>query len=266
MQPKSVNHQKRAARTVLADLFSFSIIHAVIAASRAVVIAATTGLLNNDRVGVAVDEVVVSVDGELSNLAFSNLILPFVCVAHSNSLNILRSIEVPLRGSPSMKKGMWISLLLVVLALIAVSWSIRDHVVQPSEVGFSLVSLKGNTLLISDADVLSYNWTSQEIALTDGASERLLQIGEDLYSFTDGFVIKIDGEELYQGVFRSPIMSAIPEPPKISIMFPSVLFPSDFENNHAVRMFFPGFQPPKDQPEKNFRLSEYFEGVNRLTR
>lgn len=165
-----------------------------------------------------------------------------------------------------MKKRMWTSLVLIVLALIAVSWFFRNYLVQPSEAGFSLVSLKDNTLLISDADVVSYNWTSQEIALSDGASQRLMQMGEDLYSFTDGFVIRIDGDEIYRGVFRSPIMSAIPEPPKISIMFPSVLFPSDLQNNHAVRMFYPGFQPPEDQPEENSRLSKNFEGVNKLTR
>jgi hypothetical protein len=160
---------------------------------------------------------------------------------------------------------MWIILLLVVLAFIAVLWVFGSYVGQPSEAGFSLVSLKDNTLLISDVDVLSYNWTSQEIALTDGASQRLLHMGENLYSFTDGFVIKINGEEAYQGVFRSPIMSAIPEPPKISIMYPSILFPSEIVNNHAIRLFYPGFQPPNYQPEKNLKLSQYFEGVNKLT-
>ena len=64
-----------------------------------------------------------------------------------------------------MKKRMWISLLLVVLAFIAVLWVFRSYVGQPWVARFSLVSLKDNTLLISDADVLSYNWTSQEIPL-----------------------------------------------------------------------------------------------------
>jgi hypothetical protein len=164
-----------------------------------------------------------------------------------------------------MKKRKWINLLLVLLVLIAALWVFRNYVDQPSEVGFSLVSLKDNTVLISDTDVLSYNWTSQEIALTDGAAQRLNQMGNNLYSFTDGFVIRIKGEEVYQGVFRSPIMSAIPEPPKISIMFPSVLFPFESENNHAIRMFYPGFQPPTDQLEKNSKLSQYFEAVNKLT-
>jgi hypothetical protein len=163
-----------------------------------------------------------------------------------------------------MKKRMWTSLLLIVLASIAVLLVFRSYVGQPSEAGFSLI-IKDNTLLISDKDVLSYNWTSQEIALTDGVSQKLMTMGDSLYSFTDSFVIKIDGEEVYRGVFRSPIMSAIPEPPKISIMYPSMLFPSESVNNHAIRMFYPGFQPPNDQSENNSKLSQYFEGVNKLT-
>jgi hypothetical protein len=165
----------------------------------------------------------------------------------------------------SMKKRMWISLLLIVLVLIAALWIFRSYLSQPSEAGFNLISLKDNALLISDADVLSYNWTSQEMFLTDGASQRLNRLGDNLYSYTDGFVIKIDGKETYQGVFRSPTMSAIPEPPKISIMFPSMLFPADTTNNHAVRMFYPSFQPPADQPEKNSKLSQLFEEINKLT-
>ncbi len=164
-----------------------------------------------------------------------------------------------------MTRKIWIGLLLVVFVSVASVWFLGSHIVQPAEAGFRIISLENNTLLVTDADVLSYNWTSQEIALTNEASQRLIQIGQNLYSFSPGFVIKIDGEEVYRGVFRSPIMSAIPEPPKISIMFPSVLFPSENQNNHAIRMFYPGFQPPTDQPEKNSKLSQYFEEVNKLT-
>ena len=164
-----------------------------------------------------------------------------------------------------LKKKMWISLLLVVIALIATLWIFISYQLKPSQAGFTLVFLKENTLLISNEDILSYNWTSQEITLTDSASQRLIQMDQNLYSFTDGFVIKINGQELYQGVFRSPIMSAIPEPPRISIMFPSILFPSETENNNKIRMFYPGFQPPTDQSEQNSKLNQYFESVNKLT-
>jgi hypothetical protein len=184
---------------------------------------------------------------------------------HVRIIYILSEAYKNLGAGSVVKKRMWISLLLILLAsILALSVFIR-FVSQPSQTGFSLVSTKDNSLLLSDADVVSYNWTSQEVALTDAATQRLTQLGDALYSFSDEFVIKIGGEEIYRGVFRTASMSAIPEPPKISIMFPSVFFPSETENDQAMRMFFPFCQPPSDKPEQNLKLSQYFEGVNKLT-
>jgi len=163
-----------------------------------------------------------------------------------------------------MKRSIWIGLVLIVLGSISVVWFFREYVTPPSEAGFKIIYLENNDVLISDADILSYNWTSQEIAITDAASERLMGMGDSLYSFT-GFVIRIDGEEVYRGVFRSAFMSAIPGPPRISILFPSMLFPSQTENRNAIRMFYPSFEPPSDQPEENAKLSEYFEEANKLS-
>jgi hypothetical protein len=132
-----------------------------------------------------------------------------------------------------------------------------------SEPGFRIYSIEDNALLIPDADILSYNWTSQEMAITPEASERLTKIG-DLYSFTGGFVIKIDGEEIYRGIFREYTMSAIPAPPKISILFPSASFPFESVNYGAIRMFWPFFQPPGDQPVNNAKIFQYFEKINKL--
>ena len=163
------------------------------------------------------------------------------------------------------KRTFLIIFLLVVLVVVSVMLTFSNHVSKPSQPGFTIVFQKDNNPLLSDSDILSYNWTSQEILLTDEAFQRLTQQGMNLYSFTDGFVIKINGEEIYQGIFRSPIMSAIPAPPKISIMFPNVLFPSSTPDNHAIRMFYPSFQPPIDQQEKNSQLSQYFEQASKLT-
>ena len=133
---------------------------------------------------------------------------------------------------------------------------------ENSEAGFRIYSLQNNTLLISDADILSYNWTSQEMAITPEASERLTEIG-DLYGWT-GFVIKIDGEEIYRGILREYTMSAIPALPRISILFPSAFFPFESVNYGAIRMFFPSFQPPSDQPVNNAKILQYFEKTNKL--
>jgi hypothetical protein len=165
---------------------------------------------------------------------------------------------------PTMKRRTWISLLFVVVASISAIWFFRDYLLQPVEAGFRLYSLQNNALLISDADILSYNWTSQEIAITPEASARLTGLGDNLYSFSTGFVIKIDGEEIYRGVFRAPYMSAMPEPPRISILFPSVLFPSETENYRAVRMFYPTYLPTSGQSAENAKILSHFEKVNKL--
>lgn len=162
----------------------------------------------------------------------------------------------------TVKRRIWIGFLLVVLASISALCFFRSYMMQPSEAGFRIYSIENNALLISDADILSYNWTSQEMAITPEASERLTEMG-DFYSWT-GFVIEIDGEEIYCGIFRAHTMSAIPASPRISILFPSVLFPSQSINYGAIRMFFPFFQPPSDQPVNNAKILHYFEKTNKL--
>jgi hypothetical protein len=164
----------------------------------------------------------------------------------------------------AMKRRIWISILLVLVASISAIVFFRSYILQPVEAGFMLYSLQNNALLISDADILSYNWTSQEIAITVAASARLAGLGDNLYSFSTGFVIKIDEEEIYRGIFRAPYMSAIPEPPRISILFPSVLFPSETKNYGAVRMFYPTFQPINSDSTDNAKILSYFEKVNKL--
>ena len=161
-----------------------------------------------------------------------------------------------------MRREIWLGFFLVILLSLSALWLFRSYTIQPSESGFRIYSIANNTILISDADILLYNWTSQEMAITAEASRRLTEMG-DLYSWT-GFVIKIDGEEIYQGIFRASTMSAIPASPKISILFPSVLFPSQSENYRAIRMFFPFFQPPSDQPTNNAKILQYFEKIDKL--
>ena len=134
----------------------------------------------------------------------------------------------------------------------------------PAKEGFKLMFVENNALLISDNDIISYNLTSKEITITDAASKRLLDMGDNLYSLNQGFVIRIDGEEVYRGVFRTSFMSAIPAAPKISILFPSMLFPSETENDNAIRMFYPGFEAPNDQIGAYEKFVNHFEQANKL--
>lgn len=160
-------------------------------------------------------------------------------------------------------RRIWIGAVLIVVTLILAVGLFVGYMDPPSEEGFRLIFLDNNVLLISESDVMSYNLTSQEIVITEIASERLLGMEDELYSFT-GFLILIDGEEVYRGVFRSAVMSAIPGPPDICILFPSMLLQSEIENQNAIRMYYPGFEPPSDQPEANAKFSEYFREANKI--
>ena len=165
-----------------------------------------------------------------------------------------------------MKKSIWIGLVLIAVVLVSAMFFLGSYLMKPPvEDGFRIVSLENNALLVSDADIVSYNWTSQELSITDAASQRLLGLGDSLYSFSGGFIMRINGEEIVRGVFRAAYMSAIPAPPKISILFPSLLYPSDIENPKAMMLFYPSGKPPIDQPETNAKLSSYFEKANKLT-
>ena len=162
-----------------------------------------------------------------------------------------------------MRRRILISATLIFVMLILVLGLFLDSMNSPSKEEFTLIFLENNVLLISDADVVSYNVTSQEIAITEIASERLLGMSDELYSFM-GFVIRIDGEVVYQGMFRSAIMSAIPGPPRICVLFPSMFLQSEIENNNAIRMFYPGFEPPSDQSQANAKFIDYFRQANKL--
>jgi hypothetical protein len=162
-------------------------------------------------------------------------------------------------------KTLWIGAILVFAFAVVAVLLVGGYVLRPSETGFRIVSEEGNAVLISDSDVLSYNWTSQEITITIVASERLRAMGDSLYNFSSGFVVKIDGEDVYRGVFRTTFMSAVPSSPKISIIYPSVLFPSGTDNPNAIRLFFPSFEPPSDQAQANMKLSQHFQNTGKLS-
>ncbi|XES77519.1 MAG: hypothetical protein ACBZ72_01270 [Candidatus Bathyarchaeia archaeon] len=157
-----------------------------------------------------------------------------------------------------MRKLLWVSIALVVLVGLAGLWVFRGAWLPSSEGGFRLASLEDNSVVVSDADVLSYNATSQEIILTDQASQRLTQMGDNLYSSV--YVIKINGEEICQGLIRTASWSLLPPPSKIEIYFPS-----DLTGDHALRLLYHRSAPSNNMQEHYTPFIQYFEDANKLT-
>ena len=164
----------------------------------------------------------------------------------------------------TVKKLVLVSVLLIVLVLVASLWIFRNSWLPPASTGFNLVRLSDNSLLLSNADVLSFNSTNQEMTLSDAASKRLLQVGDSLYVFNSTVSVKVNDEEFYQGIFRMASMSALPAPPKIAILFPSMDLPTGVENDHALKLFYPFFEPTSDLADMNAKLTKYFQETSRL--
>ncbi len=163
-----------------------------------------------------------------------------------------------------MKNLVLVSVLLIVLVLVAGLWTFRSSWLPSGSAGFNLVRLSDNSVLLSDEDVLSFNSTNQEMALSDMASKRLLQVGDSLYMFNSTVSVRVNGEEVYQGIFRMASMSALPAPPKIAILFPSMDFPTGVENDHALKLFYPFFEPTGELAAMNAKLTKYFQETNRF--
>ncbi len=163
-----------------------------------------------------------------------------------------------------MKKLEFAGILVIIVLVGGCLWVFLGSWIPASETGFSLVRLNDNSLLVSDADVLSFNASSQEMVLSDASSRRLLQAGDSLYMFNGTVSVRVNGEEIYQAIFRASSMSALPAPPTIAICFPSMHFPSGVEDDHELRLFYPGFQPPGDLADMNAKLTQYFQETGRL--
>lgn len=159
------------------------------------------------------------------------------------------------------------SMLIVAVAVAAVLIYQNNYANTPKTTqndGFTMVYLSDNSTLLTDLDVCSFNSTHQEFTLTDAAAQCLRAAGDNLYNFTNPVSIKVNGEEIYRGIFRSAVMSAVPEPPTVAILYPSITFPDGAEKDNAMRLFHPGFTPPSDMASMNANLASFFEDTNRL--
>ena len=74
-----------------------------------------------------------------------------------------------------MKRRILIFSVLTIATLILVTILFLGFMQLPSKEGFTLTFLENNGLLISNADIISYNETSQEIAITENASATRIQ-------------------------------------------------------------------------------------------
>ncbi|MEM3404548.1 MAG: hypothetical protein QXJ17_08440 [Nitrososphaeria archaeon] len=153
------------------------------------------------------------------------------------------------------RKSMLALVAFIVVVTVIIGWFILGNQLQSSK-GFCVYLSKGDELVISDKDIMFYNWTSHHIKLNGEGIERIKKIDffEKLYH--KSFVVMLNGKEMYKGSFWSDIDSTsysgvviidvlavqnnITDTLRIEPCYPSVQFceGADHRNNPEILNYF----------------------------
>ena len=142
----------------------------------------------------------------------------------------------------------------VAIVVFAVAgYFLLSHQLQGS---FGIYLLENNTLVISDEDIVWYSRTSHEIRLTELGVKKIEGLQVSVYG--SPFVIKINGEKIYNGSFVTPI-SSIPQPPS------EVVIETLVQNNTIkIKMGYPPSQFGAEDPRNNPKIFDYFQNIKKL--
>ena len=155
-----------------------------------------------------------------------------------------------------MKKRFGLALSFIAVAAI-VGWFILRHQLQISKGVFGIYLLENNELVISDEDVVWYNRTSHEIKLSTEGVRKIEALQVSLYG--SPFVVRINGEKIYNGTFVTPI-SSIPPPPS------EVVIETLVQNNTIkIQKGYPPSQFANKDARDNPKIYDHFQKIGKLT-
>lgn len=84
-------------------------------------------------------------------------------------------------------------------------YSVWNYQLKTSKDGFTITLQESVEPVISDRDIITYNQTSHEITLTEQGHEKIKAMQISIAG--KPFVVKLNGNELYNGSFWTPISS-----------------------------------------------------------
>ena len=143
----------------------------------------------------------------------------------------------------------------VVVLLVITGAYLFLYVMTPSEEGFGIYLLESGELVISDTEILSYNKTSHEIKLTDVGVAKIEGLQVPVNGV--GFVMKVEGEEIYRGAFWSPISS---------FSYHGVVIETFVTNNSVkIETGYPPSQFQGEDPRDNPKIFDYLSRLGKLT-
>jgi hypothetical protein len=146
--------------------------------------------------------------------------------------------------------------LIVIAVIFVIVASYELFLNHQSESSFGIFLLENNTLVISDQDIAWYNLTSHEIKLTQAGAATI----EALHVPLNGsqFIVKVDGQEICNGTFMTPI-SSMTSPPS------DVVIQTLVQNNSIrIQIGYPPTQPIGEDPRINSKIISHFQNINKL--
>ena len=111
-------------------------------------------------------------------------------------------------------------------------------------------------LVISDGDVVYYNGSSHEVRLTEAGARKIEELGMRVPLNGTRFVMKIKGEDIYDGWFWSPISSL----PCSGIVIETLV------RNNTIRIEtgYPSSYFQGEDPRSNPKILDHFQSIGKL--
>jgi hypothetical protein len=158
-----------------------------------------------------------------------------------------------------------IIVLALVVMLIGVAvilgWLILGNQLQGQK-GFGVYLSENNELVISDKDIMFYNWTSHHIRLNGEGIDRVKGIDFFKKLYHKSFVVMLNGREMYNGSFWSDMDS-------MSYSGVAIMDPLAVQNNMTdtlrIEPCYPSLQFCKGaDPRSNPEIFDYFQSIGKL--
>ena len=152
-------------------------------------------------------------------------------------------------------KGKHLPVVLVIAGITCVIIGfVLSNQLQISKERFGIYLSENDELVISDKDIVSYNKTSHEIKLNEEGIEKIKAL--KVHVSGSPFVIKLNGKEIYNGSFWTPISSKPYSGIVILIQDNTI----KIETGYPSSEFFEGIDP-----RNNSEIFDYFQKVGKLT-
>jgi len=149
-----------------------------------------------------------------------------------------------------------IYVVLIAICVALASWWLMFYSQVQMNEGFGIYLLDYDDLVISDGDIIYYNGSSHEIKLTEAGAQKIEKLSMRVPLNGTRFVMKIKGENIYDGWFWSPISSL----PCSGIVIETLV------RNDTIRIEtgYPSSYFQGEDPRSNPKILYHFQSIGKL--